>query len=384
LLDDSTVDEDFDKTLSDTHFQQQMNGVEPVYLPEDILRNDSEYPDTSYSGEEDEEEEDDQHQQIRGGYQNPQFNQGPQYLEEFENRQATNIPPLHHKQSHSPLFNQPPQRQPTQPTGIVGRFNQQIMQMRPGQQGHNYGEKVETSKKRSRSSELKPETRYDQNGDPFTSGRIDEDDEVRRERDVDQNEGLDELNGDGVRTPRATAGHDGELQGSNQRPNDSLQVQKSSQPAIDHPQSEKPSVVARPEDQKLMGKSYAEVENDSWELSPPTPVANRGAAAPLTLEDRLEDIVKRTEVGGDNDATMQFFMDMSTTDWEESGDWFVDRFSQIMQDMKNNRKKRRAITEKFESEIRAREEAVRGKSENLKKTFEDMQASGEGVLRGKV
>jgi hypothetical protein len=55
-----------------------------------------------------------------------------------------------------------------------------------------------------------------------------------------------------------------------------------------------------------------------------------------------------------------------------------------MQDMKNNRKKRRAITEKFESEIRAREEAVRGKSENLKKTFEDMQASGEGVLRGKV
>jgi hypothetical protein len=77
-------------------------------------------------------------------------------------------------------------------------------------------------------------------------------------------------------------------------------------------------------------------------------------------------------------------MDMSTTDWEESGDWFVDRFSQIMQDMKNNRKKRRAITEKFESEIRAREEAVRGKSENLKKTFEDMQASGEGVLRGKV
>jgi hypothetical protein len=55
-----------------------------------------------------------------------------------------------------------------------------------------------------------------------------------------------------------------------------------------------------------------------------------------------------------------------------------------MKQLKEKRQEKRRVTEKFEAEIEAREKVVRGKSDLFEKKLKEMQASGEGVLRGKM
>lgn len=62
----------------------------------------------------------------------------------------------------------------------------------------------------------------------------------------------------------------------------------------------------------------------------------------------------------------------------------IDKFADLLKQMKQKKQEKRELTEKFEAEIEAREKAVRGKSDLLDKMFDEMKASGEGVLRGKI
>jgi hypothetical protein len=130
--------------------------------------------------------------------------------------------------------------------------------------------------------------------------------------------------------------------------------------------------------------TYAQVEADNWEMSRKGPATNNSRP----LAERLQELVRQIELEdigrGDNSYGVEFFSSISTAEWEESGAWFVDKFADLMKAFMEKRKQRRLATERFESELRAREKVIRGKSENLDKMFKDMKASGEDMLRGKV
>ncbi|CAI4210605.1 unnamed protein product [Parascedosporium putredinis] len=71
---------------------------------------------------------------------------------------------------------------------------------------------------------------------------------------------------------------------------------------------------------------------------------------------------------------------MSVTDWNRSGDWFLEQFGVLIQRMKESRQERRAVVEKYEQEISAREEAVRHKTDSVNKKLNKMKQNGLKVV----
>ncbi|ORY62983.1 extracellular mutant protein 11-domain-containing protein [Pseudomassariella vexata] len=78
-----------------------------------------------------------------------------------------------------------------------------------------------------------------------------------------------------------------------------------------------------------------------------------------------------------------FFSKMSLKDWDESGDWFLERFGDIVNRLKEARLAKRQTVEAFEDEIAERESAVRNKVHVIGRTLTDLKSEGEGLMRGK-
>ena len=373
ITDTSTVDDDFDKTASERHFAQRINNIEPV--PIDNRGFTDQYGHYQEGQPFDGEESDDEPPQ-----------QQADYMEDlrYDLKQRHQFLPLHqlnHKQSNSPVMNQPSvHRQPNKASGITGRFDQATvqhpnLQTRPDQEDIYHNEPPQVSKKRTRSAAvIQEEPAYDNPIQHVEEG-LEKEDEEEEPLPVEQDNehfGQHERLDDGGRTPRAKE-RGGRLPGSSQPP---IQL---SQRQLQQQQKK----LDIPDDKKLLGMTYSQVEKDSWELAEDNSEIV-SEPAPSTLEGRLEAMVANVVIGDENPDALKFFIDMSSAEWEECGDMLVGKFSEVMKAMMENRKKRRAVTEEFEKEIAAREEIVRGKSAHLDKTFKAMKSTGEHVLRGKV
>jgi predicted Holliday junction resolvase-like endonuclease len=71
-------------------------------------------------------------------------------------------------------------------------------------------------------------------------------------------------------------------------------------------------------------------------------------------------------------------------EWEDSGDWFVERFNDLVKRMKDARQAKRKLAMEFEEEIANREEAVRKSKESVELELRTMKKGGEEVLKSKV
>lgn len=85
--------------------------------------------------------------------------------------------------------------------------------------------------------------------------------------------------------------------------------------------------------------------------------------AEFSFEDYFHHVVK--EEGAEEQV--EFFETLSMEQFEQAGDLFISKFSDLMQQMTAARKNKRKIVSDFETEIELRENAVRGKCENLEK-----------------
>ena len=129
--------------------------------------------------------------------------------------------------------------------------------------------------------------------------------------------------------------------------------------------------------------AYKDLKKETWD--PKTFILKRAnPAGTQNPEFSLEDCIEYTVQHESAENQVQFFQDMSMEEFEEAGDFFIDKFADLMKKIKEARKKKRELVTAFETEIETREKAVRGKSETFDKQFKDMRAGGEGVLRGKV
>lgn len=141
-------------------------------------------------------------------------------------------------------------------------------------------------------------------------------------------------------------------------------------------------------DADLHRMSYADLLQQDFDYDPQQAALQqppRQPSAPLllnpeaaSLEDRLEFYQKQ---GGLDQHT--FFTRMPMREWDEAGDWFLARFGDVVNRMREARKNKRKLVEAFETEISTREEAVRVKVEGIAKTLEDFKAEGRSMMEGK-
>lgn len=132
----------------------------------------------------------------------------------------------------------------------------------------------------------------------------------------------------------------------------------------------------------LSNMNYSELKDqpfDSNPKAPPSVIPEFLSSPEASLEDHLEYFR-----GSEPDDQITFFAQMSLDQWEQSGDWFLGRFGDIMSKLKEARRAKRDVSKTFEEELATREEAVRCKAEGIQEVFRQMRAGGEGVLRGRT
>ncbi|KAI9872567.1 MAG: hypothetical protein M1830_001475 [Pleopsidium flavum] len=116
---------------------------------------------------------------------------------------------------------------------------------------------------------------------------------------------------------------------------------------------------------------------DSNPHAPPSVLPDNLSTA--SLPDKLQHVTTLP-----NDQRTQFFSSLTMTEWEDSGDWFVERFTDLVKRMKEARQAKRKLAMEFEEEITRREEAVRKAKETVEGELKTMKKGGEEVLKSKV
>jgi len=147
----------------------------------------------------------------------------------------------------------------------------------------------------------------------------------------------------------------------------------------DKPASRKRRLSLDYNDAELNAMNFADLRDQAFDFDPQTAVLQ---PAPVPTGHRIEEKLEHFKTKDSIDQH-QFFTQVSIDDWEASGDWFLEQFSGIMQKMKVARRGKREMMVKFEAEVAAREEAVRGKIEGIGRTLQDLKQEGQTMMQGK-
>lgn len=132
-------------------------------------------------------------------------------------------------------------------------------------------------------------------------------------------------------------------------------------------------------DAELNAMSYAELQKQEFDYDPQAAAMQQTSVpAGNSLEDKLTYYKDK-----DSMDQHQFFAQISISDWEGAGDWFLDQFSSVVQKLKAARKEKREMVAQFEKEIDAREEAVRSKMEGIGRTLKELKQEGQMMMSGK-
>ncbi|KAI2624151.1 extracellular mutant protein 11-domain-containing protein [Hypoxylon sp. NC1633] len=130
------------------------------------------------------------------------------------------------------------------------------------------------------------------------------------------------------------------------------------------------------DDGALAAMDYAELRKEDFDFDPAQAEAQSAIGPPRgTLPEKLVHFLDK-----DQASQMEFFTKMPVKDWENSGDWFLERFGDIMHQFQNARRTKRALMEGFEKEIAERDEAVRNKIQGIDQTLAELKSEGEGMM----
>ncbi|KUI68817.1 hypothetical protein VM1G_04230 [Cytospora mali] len=132
------------------------------------------------------------------------------------------------------------------------------------------------------------------------------------------------------------------------------------------------------DDDALQKMSFAELQNQPFDHDPTREVAQSPAKPPAdNLGDRLTFYSSKDEI-----AQTQFFTQMPVREWEDSGDWFLEQFGDIVSKMKDARQMKRKIVEQYETEVSSREEEVRRKKESIDRKLSKLKHDSAAMLMG--
>jgi hypothetical protein len=284
---------------------------------------------------------------------------------------------LQHKQNQNPMVDQiaepEPQRHRQTPS-ISGRFDGQQPQFENlahrSFEDHASARISKGTRKRSRSGERnQPSIVFEERSSELDT--LEDDDlpmpDPNLQPDLDDHE-------DNFETPSNSP--------RKNRPVQNPTTSQASARAAKAPTPNERSELPEYSDESLRKMAYADLEKEPWEKAD----YKKGfqLAKPLkdnsSLQEKLEHYTFKVE---EQDAQVAFFSQLSLEEWEEGGDWFVERFTELLTEMKKKRMEKKQIAKKYEDEISNREKLVRGKSDHLDREFRDMRVGGEGILKGK-
>lgn len=133
------------------------------------------------------------------------------------------------------------------------------------------------------------------------------------------------------------------------------------------------------DDSALQQMSFADLQNEPFDHDPTREVPESPAKPPAdNLNDRMRFYSDKSE-----EAQAKFFTDMPVQDWEESGDWFLDRFGDIVRRMKEARQAKRKLVQQFEIEISNREDEVRRKKDSIERKMFSLRRDSSAMMKGK-
>lgn len=128
----------------------------------------------------------------------------------------------------------------------------------------------------------------------------------------------------------------------------------------------------------LRKMSFAELQNEPFDHDPTRELAKSPARPPAdNLGDRLVFYSNK-----DENAQAQFFTQMPVREWEDSGDWFLEQFGDIVSKMKETRQMKREIVDQYETEISMREEEVRRKKGSIDRKLSKLKQDSAAMLMG--
>lgn len=149
-------------------------------------------------------------------------------------------------------------------------------------------------------------------------------------------------------------------------------------PAKQHSPSKKRRRSIDYDDAALQRMDFSELQNEPFDHDPTREVAKSPAKPPAdNLGDRLMFYSNK-----DEKAQADFFSQMPVREWEDSGDWFLERFGDIVSKMREARQMKRKIVEQYEAEISIREEEVRRKKESIDRKLLRLKHDSAVMLRG--
>lgn len=127
----------------------------------------------------------------------------------------------------------------------------------------------------------------------------------------------------------------------------------------------------------LRSKTFAELEAESFDYNPtPLQPVFPPQRTPLSLNEKLERLKSLTD-----GQRRTFFSSLTLAEWEDSGDWLIEQFQELLKKTKDARTERRKMAHVFEKEIARRYAAVEAESQGLKSRLNEMKTGGLGVLK---
>lgn len=127
----------------------------------------------------------------------------------------------------------------------------------------------------------------------------------------------------------------------------------------------------------LFKMNYDQLQKEDFDMDP------RAAPAVLSedmldkpLRDRLEYVHKSL----DSQDQTKFFTSLSIHEWEDSGDWFLEKFGGILKRTKEARRTKRQVAKEFEEEIETRHNHVAKRQRLVASAKADMRHQGQGLL----
>lgn len=131
------------------------------------------------------------------------------------------------------------------------------------------------------------------------------------------------------------------------------------------------------DDKALSSMNYADLQGQPFDADPSAGASPSAGSAPEgnSLAARLD----HHKAKGEADQRA-FFGAMPVAEWDGAGDWFLEQFGAMMQQMREGRRRRREVVARFEGEIAEREEGVRVRAEGVRGKLDRMKRDGLRVV----
>lgn len=129
----------------------------------------------------------------------------------------------------------------------------------------------------------------------------------------------------------------------------------------------------------LANKTLKDLQNEPYDVDPrakPFQFTSFDAHEATTLPERLERLFSHS-----HDDRIPFFNRANMGEWEECGDWLIDRFAALMGLLKEGRKARRQLAYQFEAEIRMQHDKTERERIDIENMIQSMRTGGIGVMQ---